>query len=108
MVAVGIPQYSLPPDILAKEIETIEKMGVTINFGISLGEEITLDSLKADGFQAIFLGVGLHGSRQLGVEGEDLEGVISGIQFLRHVALGKEVKLGSRVIVVGGGHAGRT
>jgi formate dehydrogenase beta subunit len=45
MVAVGIPKYSLPPDILAKEIETVEKMGVTIKFGISLGEEITLDSL---------------------------------------------------------------
>jgi NADPH-dependent glutamate synthase beta subunit-like oxidoreductase len=104
MVAVGIPQYSLPPDILVKEIETVEKMGVTIKFGIALGEEITLDSLKADGFQAIFLGVGLHGSRQLGVEGEDLEGVISGIEFLRDVALGKEVKLGKRVIVVGGGN----
>ncbi|NNG06793.1 MAG: FAD-dependent oxidoreductase [Desulfobacteraceae bacterium] len=104
MVAVGIPQYSLPPNILVKEMETVEKMGVTIKFGIALGEEITLDSLKADGFQAIFLGVGLHGSRQLGVEGEDLEGVISGIEFLRHVALGKEVKLGKRVIVVGGGN----
>jgi NADPH-dependent glutamate synthase beta subunit-like oxidoreductase len=104
MVAVGIPQYSLPPDILVKEIETVEKMGVTIKFGIALGEEITLDSLKADGFQAIFLGVGLHGSRQLGVEGEDLEGVISGIEFLRDVALGKEVKLGKGVIVVGGGN----
>jgi NADPH-dependent glutamate synthase beta subunit-like oxidoreductase len=104
MMAVGIPHYSLPPDILANEIETIEKMGVTMKSGVSFGEEMNLESLKAEGFQAVFLGVGLHGSRQLGVEGEDLEGVISGIEFLRDVAVGKEVKLGERVIVVGGGN----
>jgi NADPH-dependent glutamate synthase beta subunit-like oxidoreductase len=104
MMAVGIPHYSLPPGILANEIEIIAKMGVSIKSGVSFGEEVTLDSLKAEGFQAIFLGVGLHGSRQLGVEGEDLEGVISGIEFLRDVVLVKEVKLGKRVIVVGGGN----
>jgi NADPH-dependent glutamate synthase beta subunit-like oxidoreductase len=104
MMAVGIPHYSLPPDILAKEIETVGEMGVTIKSGVSFGEEVTLDSLKADGFQAVFLGVGLHGSRQLGVEGENLEGVIAGIEFLRDVALAKEVSLGQRVVVVGGGN----
>ncbi|MGD9040218.1 MAG: FAD-dependent oxidoreductase, partial [Desulfobacteraceae bacterium] len=104
MMAVGIPHYSLPPHILAKEIETVEKMGVTIKSGVSFGEEVNLDSLKAEGFQAVFLGVGLHGSRQLGVEGEDLQGVLSGIEFLRDVALAKEVNLGKKVIVVGGGN----
>jgi NADPH-dependent glutamate synthase beta subunit-like oxidoreductase len=104
MVAVGIPQYSLPSDILANEIKVIEKIGVTIKTGSVFGAETTLDSLKADGFDALFLGVGLHGSRQLGVEGEDLEEVISGIEFLRDVALGKETKLGEKVIVVGGGN----
>jgi len=104
MMAVGIPKYALPPDILADEIKIIEKMGIAIKTGASFGDSITLDSLKADGFDAVFLGLGLHGSRQLGVEGEDLEGVISGIQFLRDVALGKEVKLGEKVIVVGGGN----
>lgn len=104
MMAVGIPKYFLPPDILAREIETIEKIGVTIKTGISFGEDITLDSLKADGFDAVFLGTGLHGSRRLGVEGEELEGVIFGIQFLRDVALGKEVNLSKKIIVVGGGN----
>lgn len=104
MMTVGIPRYSLPRDILAKEIKTIEKLGVSIVTGISLGDNITFDSLKADGFEAIFLATGLHGSRRLGVEGEDLEGVISGIQFLRDVALSKEVNPGKRVIVVGGGN----
>jgi NADPH-dependent glutamate synthase beta subunit-like oxidoreductase len=104
MMAVGIPKYSLPSDILTKEIQTIEKMGVTITTGISFGEDITLDSLKADGFNAVFLGVGLHGSRRLGIEGEGAQGVIPGIEFLRDVALGKEVKLGEKIIVVGGGN----
>jgi len=104
MMAVGIPKYSLPSDILANEIKTIEKMGVTIKTGISFGEDITLDGLKADGFDAVFLGVGLHSSRRMGVEGEDAQGVIPGIEFLRDVALGKEVKLGEKIIVVGGGN----
>jgi NADPH-dependent glutamate synthase beta subunit-like oxidoreductase len=104
MMAVGIPKYSLPSEILANEIKTIEKMGVTIKTGIAFGEDITLDGLKADGFEAVFLGPGLHGSRRLGVEGEDAQGVIPGIEFLRDVALGKEVKLGEKIIVVGGGN----
>ena len=104
MMVVGIPKYSLPPDILVNEIKVIEKMGVTIKTGVSFGEDVTLDSLKAEGFNAVFLGPGLHGSHQLGVEGEELEGVISGIQFLRDVALGREVKLGKKIIVVGGGN----
>jgi len=104
MMAVGIPKYILPGDILAGEIKAIEKMGVTVKTGLSLGEGITLDSLRADGFNAVFLGTGLHGSRSLGVEGEELEGVISGIRFLRDVALDREVGLGKEVVVVGGGN----
>jgi NADPH-dependent glutamate synthase beta subunit-like oxidoreductase len=104
MMAVGIPKYSLPPDILAREIKGIEKMGVTIMTDVSFGDGMTLDRLKADGFDAVFIGTGLHGSRELHVEGEDLEGVIPGIQFIRDVALGKEVKIGKNVLVVGGGN----
>ncbi|NQU14387.1 MAG: FAD-dependent oxidoreductase, partial [Desulfobacteraceae bacterium] len=104
MVAVGIPGYSLPSDILAREIEAVVKMGITINTDVSFGEETTLDTLKGEGFQAVFLAVGLHGSRRLGVEGEDLEGVIPGIEFLRDVALGKKAELGEQVVVVGGGN----
>ncbi len=104
MMAVGIPKYSLPSDILANEIKTIQKMGITFKTGISFGEDITLDGLKADGFDAVFLGPGLHGSRRLGVEGEDAQGVMPGIEFLRDVALGREVKLGEKIIVVGGGN----
>ena len=79
-------------------------MGVTIKTGVSFGEDVTLDSLKAEGFNAVFLGPGLHGSHRLGVGGEELGGVISGIQFLRDIALGREVKIGKKIIVVGGGN----
>ncbi len=104
MMAVGIPKYSLPSDILANEIQAIQKMGVTIKTGVAFGEDITLDGLKADGFDAVFLSVGLHGSRRLGVAGEDAQGVIPGIDFLRDVALGKAVRLGAKIVVVGGGN----
>jgi len=104
MMAVGIPAYRLPRDILNTEIKVIEKMGVEIKTGVTFGKEITLEGLKSDGFQAVFLATGLHGSRKLGVEGEDSEGVLHGVPFLRDIALGREVSLDNKVIVIGGGN----
>ncbi|QTA87338.1 Fe-4S ferredoxin [Desulfonema magnum] len=104
MMAVGIPAYRLPRDILNAEIAIIEQMGVTIKTGVEFGKDITLEGLKADGFKSLFIAAGLHGSRGLGVEGEDLEGVLPGVSFLRDAALGNEVELGKRVVVVGGGN----
>ncbi len=104
MMAVGIPAYRLPRDILGYEIEQIEKMGVTIRTNTVFGEDITLESLKADGFSAVFMAVGLHGGRRLGIENEDLQGVLQGVEFLRNVAMGKEVALGESVLVIGGGN----
>jgi len=96
MMAVGIPAYRLPRDILKAEIGIIEKMGVEIKTGITFGKDITLDSLKTDGYSAVFLATGLHLSRKLNVEGE--------VDFLRDAALQKPVKLGKRVVVIGGGN----
>ena len=104
MMAVGIPEYRLPRDILNYEIETIEKLGVTINTGVAFGTDITLEGLESEGYKAVFLATGLHGSRRLGVDGEDLTGNLPGVDFLRDVALGKKVAIGKRVIVVGGGN----
>ena len=104
MMAVGIPEYRLPRDILANEIGVIEKMGVSIKTGMTFGKDITLDSLKEDGFSALYLAIGLHGGRSLGVENEDVEGVLQGVDFLRDAALGKEVKIGEEVLVIGGGN----
>jgi len=104
MMAVGIPAYRLPRDVLAAEIRIIERMGVAIRTGVTFGEDITLEGLKQDGFHAVFLATGLHLSRALNVEGEALPGVLKGVDFLRDAALGNPVVLEKKVIVVGGGN----
>ncbi len=104
MMAVGIPEYRLPKAELEKEIALIEALGVDIQTGVEFGKDITLDSLKSDGFSALFMATGLHGSRKLGVKGEDLEGVLAGTKFLREAAMGNASPLSGRVMVIGGGN----
>lgn len=104
MMRVGIPEYRLPRDILAGEIDVIRKMGADIRCGVTFGQDITLESLKSDGYSACFMAIGLHGGRALGVENEDAAGVLQGVDFLRDSALGQEVAIGDEVIVVGGGN----
>ncbi len=104
MMAVGIPAYRLPRDVLADEIRIIEQMGVEIRTGLAFGEDITLKGLKEDGYGAVFLATGLHLSRGLNVEGEDLPGVLKGVDFLRQSALGEPASVSGKVIVIGGGN----
>lgn len=104
MMAVGIPAYRLPRDVLASEIKAIEDLGVELKTGATFGEDVTLDGLRAEGYQAFFLATGLHLSRGLNVEGEDLPGTLKGVEFLQDVALGKPVTVGKRVVVIGGGN----
>ncbi len=104
MMRVGIPEYRLPRDILTGEIDVIRNMGADIQCGVTFGKDITLESLKSDGYSACFIAIGLHGGRKLGVENEDAPGVLQGVDFLRDAALGKEVEIGDEVIVVGGGN----
>ena len=104
MMRVGIPEYRLPRDILADEIGVIQQMGAEIKCNVAFGQDITLESLKADGYAACFMAIGLHGGRALGVENEDAPGVLQGVDFLRDAAMGKDVQIGEDVIVVGGGN----
>ena len=104
MMRYGIPEYRLPRDILAGEIDVVRQMGAEIKCGVSFGSDITLESLKADGFSACFMAIGLHGGRSLGVENEDSEGVLQGVDFLRESSMGKDIELGEDVIVIGGGN----
>lgn len=106
MAAVGIPDYRLPRNILQYEIDVIRKVGVEIQYNARVGKDITLEQLKAQGFRAIFIGVGAHLSKKMGVEGEDAgyEGFIKGVDFLRDINLGKEVFKGKKLLVVGGGN----
>jgi heterodisulfide reductase subunit A len=104
MLAVGIPDYRLPRDILNAEIKNIESLGVTIKTGVSFGSDVTFESLEKDGFKAFFVATGLHKSTSLRVEGDDLDGVIGGVDLLRRVSLGEEVTIGKKVVIIGGGN----
>ena len=104
MMRYGIPEYRLPRDILAGEIKVVQDMGAEIRCGVTFGRDITLEGLKKDGYAAAFLAIGLHNGRRLGVENEDIAGVLQGVDFLRDSAMGKKPEIGEDVIVVGGGN----
>jgi heterodisulfide reductase subunit A-like polyferredoxin len=104
MLTVGIPSYRLPRDIIEAEIQVIRDLGVQFKTGVEIGKDITIAQLREQGFKALFIGIGAHECKVLGVEGEDLQGVFPGIDFLREVNLGKRIALGDRVAVVGGGN----
>jgi heterodisulfide reductase subunit A-like polyferredoxin len=104
MLSVGIPEYRLPRETLNAEIRIIQEMGVDLRTGIEVGKTITIDQLRQEGYQAIFLGIGAQECKMLDIEGEDLDGVFSGIDFLKEVNLGNPVKPGDRVAVIGGGN----
>ncbi len=104
MMAVGIPEYRLPKAVLNQEIAVIKKMGVEIKTGIKIGKDIPMSQLLSD-YSAVFLGVGAHKDQLLGLPGEDLNGVLSGITFLRDLNLGQGPDLAAkRVAVIGGGN----
>ncbi len=106
MLAVGIPDYRLPKEVLQKEIEAIEALGVEIRTNTAVGKDITLSELQQQGYRAFFVALGAHHSRKLGIPGEDLKGVVHGIDFLEELNLnGGEVRVGRKVAVVGGGNA---
>ncbi len=104
MMVWGIPDYRLPRDILNKDIDFIKALGVEIKTNTPIGKELTIEDLFEQGFKAVFLGVGAQKSMKLGIEGEDLPGVMHGVDYLRDLNEGKEVSLGDRVAVIGGGN----
>lgn len=102
MMRVGIPPYRLPRDVLDAEIDQIESSGVRIECGARLGETLAWKDLSK--FDAVCLATGFHKSRALNIPGEDLKGVLSGVDLLRKLNAGKRVKLGKRVGIIGGGN----
>ena len=102
MMRVGIPPYRLPRQILDREIAAIEALGVEIQLN---ARQDSLDKLFQQGYEAVFVSIGTHEDARLGSPGQDLPGVIECLSFLRDVGLGKEVKVGKKVVVVGGGNA---
>ncbi len=102
MLAVGIPAYRLPRDLIEAEIQVIEALGVQFQCNTQVGRDITLDQIRKD-FAATIIAVGAKRSRRLSVSGTG-EDVLGGVEFLRDVALGRPIDLGARVVVVGGGN----
>ncbi|HWR89197.1 MAG TPA: FAD-dependent oxidoreductase, partial [Dissulfurispiraceae bacterium] len=108
MAAVGIPDYRLPRHVLQGEVKNVEDLGVKIEYGKALGIHFTLEDLEKEGFKAIFIGMGCHCHKAMGVEGEDkgYEGYMPGVYFLRNSNLGllDELPKGTKIAVVGGGN----
>lgn len=104
MLRYGIPEYRLPKAILDWEIDGILSLGVNVQTAKRWGKDFTIDDLKKQGYDAVFIGIGAWAVRQLGVEGEDLDGVISGVTFLQEIAEGKEIRVGNNVAIIGGGN----
>jgi NADPH-dependent glutamate synthase beta subunit-like oxidoreductase/NAD-dependent dihydropyrimidine dehydrogenase PreA subunit len=104
MLAVGIPDYRLPRTILEQEIDPVINLGVEIKFNLRLGKDFSLDDLFNQGFKGIFIAVGAHQPMSMRTPGEDAQGVVPGVDLLRDINLGKEVTVGRRVGVIGGGN----
>lgn len=103
MLAVGVPEYRLPRDIIAKEVAVIEALGVEIRCGISIGRDISFAQLRRD-FSAVLIAVGAKASRELGLPGERGPRVYGGVDLLRAVALSEPMDIGREVVVIGGGN----
>jgi formate dehydrogenase major subunit len=103
MMRYGIPEYRLPKATLDKEIDIIKSLGVKIMTGKALGTHIQLNDLHKD-FDAVYLSIGSWRATPMQIEGENLEGVWLGIQYLEQVIKGSDIKLGENVIVIGGGN----
>jgi len=105
MLTVGIPDYRLPREPLRREIARIVSLGVEIRTGVRVGDDLTLSDIREQGYRGVIIAAGAQGNPVLGIPGEDLAGVWSGIQFLRDVNLSNLFSLkGRRVTVLGGGN----
>jgi len=104
MLTLGIPEFILPREVLQAEISSIEGLGIDIKTGNALGKDFSLDSLREQGYKAIFLSVGAQQSLKLSLPGIDLPGVIYALPLLEDVNRHQEVKFSGKVAIIGGGN----
>ncbi|MEI7892900.1 MAG: FAD-dependent oxidoreductase [Myxococcales bacterium] len=104
MLTFGIPSFRLEKDVVNAEIDILRELGVEFKTGIEVGADVSLADLRKQGFKAFYIAIGAQGGRKLGIEGEDADGVIAGIDFIRNVNMGREIKLSGKVLVIGGGN----
>jgi NADH-quinone oxidoreductase subunit F len=105
MLAVAIPEYRLPRNVLDADIEYIKSAGVKIETGKTLGKDFTVEKLFDDGYKAVFIATGAPQSIKLGIAGEDAKGVLPSMEFLSALNLGKKVSIGKKVGIIGGGNS---
>ena len=103
MLAVGVPEYRLPRELIRREVAVIEALGVEVRCNTKIGRDVSFRSLRND-FAAVIIAVGAKRSRALGLSGEQGPGVYGGVDFLRAVAIGESLPLGGDVVVIGGGN----
>lgn len=104
MLMNGIPGFRLEKDVVEAEIDILRVLGVEFRCGVEVGKDITIQELRKQGYKGFFVAVGLQSAARLNIPGEDSEGVIAGIDFLRRVNLNGENKLSGKVVVIGGGN----
>ena len=105
MLMNGIPSYRLEKDIIEAEIDVLREMGIEFKYNVEVGKDITIQQLREDGYKAFYVAIGAQGGRMAGVPGEDGEGVVTGVEFLRNVNLDEaHAKVEGRTVVIGGGN----
>lgn len=104
MMAFGIPDFSLEKNVIEAEIDVIRQLGVEFKTGVEVGTDVTLNELRGRGYKAFYIAIGAQNGLRMGIEGENAEGVLTGIDFIRDVNLGRNSKISGNVIVIGGGN----
>ena len=104
MMTYGIPAYKLSKQVVAAEIDVLRQMGVEIRCGVEVGRDVTLDELREQGFSAFYVAIGCQGGRRAGIEGEDAEGVLTAVDFLRYALEDPNHEVAGTTVVVGGGN----
>ena len=103
MLAYAIPEYRLPKETLQREIDTIKQVGIEIKTGVEVGKDITFDEIR-EAHDSVYIATGTQVSREVGIEGEDMEGIYHGLDFLKDVNLGKLTEISGKIAVIGGGN----
>ena len=104
MLVYGIPSYKLEKDVVAAEVDVLRQMGVEIKCGVEVGKDVTLDELRKQGYKAFYIAIGCQGGKMAGIPGEDAEGVMTAVDFLRKVGEDEAHQVKGRAVVVGGGN----
>jgi NADPH-dependent glutamate synthase beta subunit-like oxidoreductase len=104
MLRYGIPEYRLPKKVLDWEIESILNLGVAVRTGVRFGQDFQLETLRTEGYDAVFMGIGAWKDSKLAVPGEELNGCYTGIDFLSRLASGEKLDIKPVAAVIGGGN----